>query len=57
MKTITIFGKNRDEVAKEAKEKYGERYFIISVKPSSRKNIFGVLKKEYEVSIGVLEQH
>lgn len=57
MKTITIFGKNRKEVEREAKGKYGERYFIISVKPSNRRNIFGIIKKEYEVSICVLEQY
>lgn len=57
MKTIKIFAKNRNQAEKIAKGKYGEKYFIISVRPSSRKNIFGILKKEYEVSIGVLEQY
>lgn len=57
MKTIKIFAKNRNQVEKMARGKYGERYFIIAVRPSGRKNIFGILKKEYEVSIGVLEQN
>ncbi len=57
MKTIKIFGKNREEIEKQARDKYGESYFIISVRESKRKNIFGMLKKEFEVSIGILEQY
>ncbi len=57
MQRITIFAKNREHAEKLAKGKYGERYFIISIKPSLRKNFFGVVKKEYRVSIGVLEQY
>lgn len=57
MKTITIFGKNREEIEKQARNKYGENYFIISINELSRKNIFGFIKKEFEVSIGVLEQY
>ncbi|MEI0531309.1 hypothetical protein R4I97_07095 [Brachyspira pilosicoli] len=57
MKTIKIFGKNREEIEKQARDKYGENYFIISIRELSRKNIFGVIKKEFEVSIGVLEQY
>lgn len=57
MKTIKIFGKNREEIEKQARDKYGESYFIISVRESKRKNIFGMVKKEFEVSIGILEQY
>ena len=57
MKTIKIFVKNREEIEKQARDKYGESYFIISVRESKRKNIFGMIKKEFEVSIGVLEQY
>ncbi|MEI0580684.1 hypothetical protein [Brachyspira pilosicoli] len=57
MKTITIFGKNREEIEKQARDKYGENYFIISIRELSRKNIFGIIKKEFEVSIGILEQY
>lgn len=57
MKTIKIFGKNREEIEKQARDKYGENYFIISIRELRRKNIFGVIKKEFEVSIGVLEQY
>ncbi|ADK32170.1 hypothetical protein R4M03_04170 [Brachyspira pilosicoli] len=57
MKTIKIFGKNREEIEKQARDKYGENYFIISIRELSRKNIFGIIKKEFEVSIGVLEQY
>lgn len=57
MKTIKILGKNREEIEKQARDKYGENYFIISIRELSRKNIFGIIKKEFEVSIGVLEQY
>ncbi len=57
MKTIKIFGKNREEIEKQARDKYGESYFIISVRENKRKNIFGIIKKEFEVSIGILEQY
>lgn len=57
MKTIKIFGKNRTEIEKQARDKYGENYFIISVRENKRKNIFGIVRKEFEVSIGVLEQY
>ena len=57
MKTIKIFGKNREEIEKQARDKYGENYLIISIRELSRKNIFGIIKKEFEVSIGVLEQY
>ena len=57
MKTIKIFGKNREEVERIARDKYGESYFIISIRELQRKTIFGIIKKEYEVSIGVLEQN
>lgn len=57
MKRIIIFAKNREHAEKVARNKYGERYFIISIKPILKKNFFGILKKEYRVSIGVLEQN
>ena len=57
MKTIKIFGKNGEEIEKQARDKYGESYLIISVRESKRKNIFGMIKKEFEVSIGILEQY
>lgn len=57
MKTIKIFGKNREEIEKQARCKYGENYFIISIRELRKKNIFGVIKKEFEVSIGVSEQY
>lgn len=57
MKTIKIFGKNREEVERIARDKYGESYFIISIRELKRKTIFGIVKKEYEVYIGVLEQN
>ncbi len=57
MKRITIFAKNREHANKLAKSKYGENYFILSIKPHSRKTFFGIIKKEYQVSIGVLEQY
>lgn len=57
MKRIIIFAKNREHAEKVARNKYGERYFIISIKPTLKKNFLGVIKKEYRVSIGVLEQY
>ena len=56
-KKIKIFVKNRKKKKKQARDKYGENYFIISIRELSRKNIFGIIKKEFEVSIGVLEQY
>ena len=57
MKTIKIFGKNREQIEKIARDKYGESYFIISIRELTRTTIFGIIKKEFEVSIGVLEQN
>ena len=57
MKTIKIFGKNREQIEKIARDKYGESYFIISIRELKRKTILGIIKKEFEVSIGVLEQN
>ena len=57
MKTIKIFGKNREQIEKIARDKYGESYFIISIRELKRKTIFGIIKKEFEVYIGVLEQN
>lgn len=57
MKTIKIFARNREQVEKIARDKYGESYFIISVKESRKKSVFGIMKKGFEVSIGILEQY
>ena len=57
MKTIKIFGQNREQIAQIARDKYGESYFIISIRELKRKTIFGIIRTEFEVSIGVLEQN
>ncbi len=55
MKTIKIFGRNREEIERQARNKYGENYFIISIKELHKRCLFGSIKRHFEVSIGVLE--
>lgn len=56
MRTAVIYAKNREHANKLARMKHGDKYYVISVRPSTRKNLFGATKKEYEVVIGILEQ-
>ena len=56
MKNVVLLVKNRDDVLKVVGEKYGERYYILNIKEIIKKNIFGVSKKIFEVSICILEQ-
>lgn len=56
MKTVTFLAKNRNEVVRIANMRYGERYFILRIKEIIKKNIFGIPKVFFEVSINVLEQ-
>ena len=55
MKTIKIFGRNREEIERQARNKSGENYFIISIKELHKRCLFGSIKRHFEVSIGVLE--